>query len=155
MLVGIPVLRAVFVTVRFLHPDDHTLLGHFELVAKSFSDMVEKTFTFVNVFYFQVKKVTMKTEYSKTKQRVVEIRVAVLLESGCLLNKALHLGCGVSSGQSLVTPHIESLPGKKRLAFNAFLEDLVCGQYRRIDHSSVQQQIQERPLGVRKGQYRG
>ena len=61
----------------------------------------------------------------------------------------------VSSGQSLMTPHIESLPFQKRLALYTPLKGCVGGQNRRVDHPSVQQQIQERPLGIREGQHRG
>ena len=51
--------------------------------------------------------------------------------------------------------HVERLPFEKRLALNAPLKRFVGGQERGVDHTSVQQQIQERPLGVREGQYRG
>jgi len=61
----------------------------------------------------------------------------------------------VSSGQSLITPHIEGFPFEKRMALYAPLEGCVGSQNGRVDHPSVQKQIQERPLGVRKGQNRG
>lgn len=60
----------------------------------------------------------------------------------------------ISSGQSLVTLHVESLPFEERLRSYALLKRCVGGQKGRVDLSPVQQQIQERPLGVREGKYR-
>jgi hypothetical protein len=54
-----------------------------------------------------------------------------------------------------VTPHIDYLPFKERLGLNATLKRFVGGQKRGVDHPSVQQQIQERPLGIRERQHRG
>ena len=57
----------------------------------------------------------------------------------------------VSSGQSLVTPHIERLPFKKGLALNALLEGCIGGQDPRVDFPFVEQQVQEFPFGIREG----
>lgn len=57
--------------------------------------------------------------------------------------------------QPLVTPHIERLPFEERLRSYAPLKTCVGGQKGGVDLPPVQQQIQERPFGIREGQDRG
>lgn len=59
----------------------------------------------------------------------------------------------VLSGQSFVLPHVESLPFEERLVLNAPLKRFIGGQELGDDLSPLQQEIQERPLGIRERQH--
>lgn len=50
----------------------------------------------------------------------------------------------VLSAQSLVTAYVEGLPFEKRLGLDPLLQGGVGGQERRVDFSSLQQQVQKR-----------